>query len=86
MGDAAEGLIDADLRIQERMEELEQERRASRKSGPTKDPVRVRELESCRLAQIELQRQFEATAHPARREQLMAAVAELDRRMKTLAV
>jgi hypothetical protein len=86
MGDAAEGLIDADLRIQERMEELEQERRASRKAGPSKDPVRVRELESCRLAQSELQRQYEATAHPARREQLMAAVAELDRRMKTLAV
>ncbi len=34
MGDAAEGLIDADLRIQERMEELEQERRAAKKAGP----------------------------------------------------
>jgi hypothetical protein len=86
MGDAAEGLIDADLRIQERMEELEQERKAARKTAPTKDPVRVRELESCRLARIELQRQFESTEHPARREQLTAAVAELDRRMKTLAV
>jgi hypothetical protein len=86
MGDAAEGLIDADLRIQERMEELEQERKAARKAAPTKDPVKVRELESCRLARIELQRQFEATEHPARREQLTAAVAELDRRMKSLAV
>ncbi len=86
MGDAAEGLIDADLRIQERMEELEQERKAARKAAPAKDPVKVRELESCRLARIELERQYEATAHPARREQLTAAVAELDRRMKTLAV
>ncbi len=68
------------------MEELEQERKAARKAAPTKDPVQVREIESCRLARIELQRQFEATAHPARREQLTAAVAELDRRMKTLAV
>ena len=38
MGDAAEGLIDADLRIQERMEELEQERKAARKAAPAKDP------------------------------------------------
>jgi hypothetical protein len=85
MGDAAEGLIDADLRIQERMEELEQERRAAKKTGPTKDPVKVRELESCRLAQIEMRRQLETATHPARREQLNAAVAELDRRMQALA-
>lgn len=85
MGDAAEGLIDADLRIQERMEELEQERRAQRKSGPARDPVKVRELESCRLAQIEMRRQLETATHPARREQIAAAVAELDRRMQALA-
>lgn len=85
MGDAAEGLIDADLRIQERMEELEQERRAARKAGPTKDPAKVRELESCRLAQIELRSQLQLTTHPARKEQLAAAVAELDRRMTALA-
>jgi hypothetical protein len=85
MGDAAEGLIDADLRIQERMEELEQERRVARKMGPAKDPVKVRELESCRLASIEMSRQLELTTHPARREQIAAAVVELDRRMKALA-
>jgi hypothetical protein len=85
MGDAAEGLIDADLRIQERMEELEQERRAARKAGPAKDPAKVRELESCRLAQIELRRQLDLTSHPVRKEQLAAAVAELDRRMRVLA-
>lgn len=66
------------------MEELEQERKAARKSGPTKDPVKVRELESCRLAQIEMSRQLELTTHPARREQIVLAVAELDRRMKAL--
>ena len=66
------------------MEELEQERKAARKSGPAKDPVKVRELESCRLATIEMNRQFELTANPARREQIQAAVAELDRRMKAL--
>ena len=84
MGDAAEGLIDADLRIQERMEELEQERKAARKSGPARDPVKVRELESCRLASIEMSRQLELTTHPARREQIALAVAELDRRMKAI--
>jgi hypothetical protein len=85
MGDAAEGLIDADLRIQERMEELEQERRAARRAAPTKDPAKVRELESCRLAQIELRRQLDLATQPVRKEQLSAAVAELDRRMKALA-
>jgi uncharacterized membrane protein (DUF106 family) len=85
MGDAAEGLIDADLRIQERMEELEQERRAARKAGPAKDPAKVRELESCRLAQIELRRQLDVATQPVRKEQLAAAVAELDRRMRALA-
>ena len=85
MGDAAEGLIDADLRIQERMEELEQERKAARKAGPARDAVKVREHESCRLARIEVQRQFDSATHPARREQLTAAMAELDRRMKLVA-
>ena len=66
------------------MEELEQERRAARKSGPARDPVKVRELESCRLASIEMSRQLELTTHPARREQIALAVAELDRRMKAL--
>jgi hypothetical protein len=47
--------------------------------------VKVRELESCRLAQIEMAHQLELTSHPARREQLAAAVAELERRMKALA-
>ena len=54
MGDAAEGLIDADSRIQERMEELEQARRANRKPKARVDPERVRQLESCRLARTEL--------------------------------
>jgi hypothetical protein len=85
MGDAAEGLIDADLRIQERMEELEQERRAAKKTGPAKDPVKVRELESYRLAQIEMRRQLDTATHPARREQLTAAGAELERRRQALA-
>lgn len=43
MGDACEGLIDADARIQERMEELERERR-QQTGGPVKNPEEVHAL------------------------------------------
>jgi len=80
MGDAGEGLIDADSRIQERMEELERER-AERREGFVADPEGVRALESLRLARTELQRQLEVTTHERRRAQLQDAIADLDRRM-----
>jgi hypothetical protein len=85
MGDAAEGLIDADSRIQERMEELEQARRSTRRRDVLVDPEKARQLESCRLARTELERQMALTTHPARREQITSAVAELDRRIAQLA-
>jgi hypothetical protein len=84
MGDAAEGLIDADARLQERMEELEESRKAARDRRPRVDPERVRALESLRLARTELERQLAATAHPARRDQIGQAVAEIDRRLAAL--
>jgi len=85
MGDAAEGLIDADARLQERMEELEESRKAARDRRPKVDPERLRASESLKLAKTELERQFEATAHPARREQIQQAVAEIDRRLASMA-
>ena len=84
MGDAAEGLIDADARLQERMEELEESRKAARDRRPRVDPERARETESLKLARIELQRQFDATSHPARRDQITQAVAEIERRLSAL--
>jgi len=45
MGDAGEGLIDADSRIQERMEELERERAAARGKA-VRNPEQVQALES----------------------------------------
>jgi hypothetical protein len=81
MGDAGEGLIDADSRIQERMEELERERRQGR-TKPVRDPEKVRALESLRLARTELERQLEVTTHQQRRVQIQQALEELDRRMK----
>ena len=49
MGDAGEGLIDQDSRIQERMEELERER-AKAHIRDVRNPEAVRMLESLRLA------------------------------------
>jgi hypothetical protein len=83
MGDSGEGLIDADARIQERMEDLERERTTSR-TKDTRDPEQVRALESLRLARTELGRQLEATAHERRRAQITQAIEEVDRRMKEM--
>jgi hypothetical protein len=80
MGDAGEGLIDADSRIQERMEELERERQQSR-TKQVKDPEKVRALESLRLARTELERQLGATTNERRRDHITQAIAEIDRRM-----
>jgi len=80
MSDAGEGLVDADARIQERMEELERDRQQSKRKE-TKDPEKARAYESLRLAKTELERQFEATQHPARKAQLEQAIGEVDRRL-----
>ena len=44
MGDAGEGLIDAESRIQERMEELERER-VQTPTPKVRDPARLQALE-----------------------------------------
>jgi hypothetical protein len=80
MGDAGEGLIDADARIQERMEELERERR-QQGTKPQKNPEQVQALESLRLARTELERQLEATTNERRRAQIRQAIEEIDRRV-----
>ncbi len=83
MGDAGEGLVDAESRLAERMDEREDEKKA-RRTVKTGDPERARQLESCRLARTEMQRQLDLATHPARKQQLSAAVAELDRRVVQL--
>ena len=80
MGDSGEGLIDAEARIKERLEEIERER-ARKNNDDVRDPERVRALESLRLARTELERQLQATTHERRRTQIGDAIAELDRRM-----
>jgi hypothetical protein len=84
MGDAGEGLIDADSRIQERMEDLERERTRSRGKISNQDPEQVRALESLRLARLELEGQLAATTHERRRTQINQALEEVSRRMKEM--
>jgi hypothetical protein len=81
MGDSGEGLVDADARIQEQMEEREAERRRRGSSLPAPDPERTRAIESLRLARAELERQSTATTHPVRKTQIQAALAEIDKRL-----
>jgi NADH:ubiquinone oxidoreductase subunit D len=84
MGDAGEGLVDAESRLAERMEEREQERRIAKQGAKGIDPERVRQMESLRLARTEMQRQMESTAHDARKKQLAQAIAEIDKRLAAL--
>jgi len=84
MGDAGEGLVDAESRLAERMEEREEEKKKARQAAKGGDPERVREVESLRLARTEMQRQLELTTHQARKQQLSQAIAEVERRITQL--
>ena len=81
MGDAGEGLVDSESRIQERMEELAREKQARPAKRDLRDPEQMRALESLRLARTELQRQVAETKHERRRGQLAEALAEIERRI-----
>lgn len=83
MGDGAEGLVDAQSRIQDRIDELE-ERRSRRRRTVVYDPERQRQLESLRLARSELARQLSAATHEVRRQQISQALEEVNRRIEGL--
>ena len=85
MGDSGEGLVDADARIQERMEELEAERRRRAGGTPKIDPDQAREVQSLRLARLNLVKQAEAASHPVRKQQIQLAIAEIDKRLAAFA-
>jgi hypothetical protein len=84
MGDAGEGLVDAESRLAERMEEREEEKKRARQAAKGTDPERIRQLESLKLARTEMQRQLELATHQARQQQLTQALAEIDKRIKQL--
>ncbi len=79
MGDAGEGLIDAEDRYQQFVAEREQAKQ--RKGVVGADPERERKLGSLRLAKAELERQQAATTNEIRREQIRQALVEVDRQI-----
>jgi len=83
MGDSGEGLVDAEGRIQERMEELAREKRE--KNGKVKqDPETQRRLSSLKMARADMAKQLESTKHAARKAQLTQALEEIDRRIEKI--
>ena len=84
MSDSGEGLVDASTRLAERMEEMEEDRRRARVTGPRIDPEKARALESLRLAKADMQRQLQVISHEARRQQLSSALVEIERRLADL--
>jgi hypothetical protein len=62
----------------------EEEKKKARQAGKGTDPERARQVESLKLARVEMQRQLELTAHQGRKQQLTQAVAEIDKRIKQL--
>jgi hypothetical protein len=84
LGDSGEGLVDAEARIQERIEQLEAEKRQRSGGQPAIDPEKAREVESLKLARLNLEQQAASAAHPVRKQQLQLALAEIDKRLKVL--
>ncbi len=83
MGDAGEGWIDAEARIQERMEELQRDRSAP-KGRIVRDPTSERAIQSLKLARTELSRQLEKARHAPRKTQITQAIKDLDSRIAEL--
>ena len=79
MGDAGEGLVDAEARAQERMDELARERTV-RSKKPPRGPAGRSRVESLRLARADLQRQANA-GHPGLQAARAGALADLDRQL-----
>lgn len=84
MGDAGEGLVDAQSRLQELMEERSAARRPKKRDGEAINPERQRLTESLRLAAVDLKRQQSATQNPVRLEQIKVALAAMEKRLGEL--
>ena len=82
MGDAGEGLIDAEDRFQQWVAEREQQKQ--RKGVASVDPERERKLNSLRLAKAELERQRAVTQSPIRQKQIGHALTDLEAQIHKL--
>ena len=80
MGDSGEGLIDAESKIQERMEELQAAREQKRNTSK-ENPEMLQKLSSLGLVRTQLTRQLEAATHQTRRQQLTDAITDIDHRI-----
>ena len=85
MGDSGEGLVDAEAKIQERMEELERSRELALRPK-VRQPEEARKIESLKLARTELSRQLEGATHQARKVQLSNTISEIDRQIAGLSM
>ncbi len=85
IGDAGEGLVDAESRLAERLEEREEEKRRAKLGVKKIDPERARQRESLRLAKADVERQLSVTTNVARKQQLSKALVDLDRQIASLA-
>jgi hypothetical protein len=83
MGDAGEGLIDNDARIQERRDELQQARRDARRTN-FGNPALTQQRESLRLSRAEIKAQLQATTHERRKAALRQALADIEQRLAAL--
>ena len=82
MGDAGEGLIDAEDRFQQWVAEREQQKQ--RRGVAAADPERERKVNSLRLAKAELERQRAVTQSPIRQKQIAQALEDLEGQLKKL--
>ena len=63
------------------MEELEAERRRRAGGAPKIDPEKAREVQSLKLARLNLEQQAETASHPVRKQQIKLAIEEIDKRL-----
>ena len=85
MGDSGEGLVDAEARIQERMEEMALERERAKGPKVKQNAQLEREIESLRMARTALEQQLKASTNSARKTQLTRALEDLDSKIADLA-
>jgi hypothetical protein len=82
MSDAGEGLVDAEARLQEQMDAREHDRK--RRGPKVEDPEKHRATESLKLARADMERQLALTAHPVRKDQIAAALKEIDKKLASM--
>lgn len=81
MGDSGEGLIDAESKIQERMDEMKANKELS-KNTEKRNPEQMRQLDSLKLARTQMSRQLESATHEGRRKQITDAISDIDLRIE----